>query len=552
MTDHTPGPNEAADQTGPIRESPTEPRQAAKPAPPLTTRQKSVEELEREGGKTVSIPPELTRQLSETIERLNVRLRPVMASIRAFTREYRELLPYLDAELEKPKYKGMRLEEVYDLSIGPEPDEEILPDSLFMQALNNARAARAAASRAADQESDDHKSIDLQLFSNEPEAAGVHVDEADQGQGQETPAPEATPAEETKQASALVKAQETGAITTLKYRLTSFSSKDMQQAFTGHKIFFLPSDNASVGDMFNEAGQLDLLNFKSSGQKITQAATNQHTAFLMTLARMAYISFDGTNNFNMTFYAPTICRELKLDPRKYSTKRGDNKLALRDARRDMFITLIRPLERMVGVLPNGSIYRVVMFSSYDNEEDTITLSAPYLFKLVEIAMRNKGEPLPLNSLLHSSVTNERNHAAVELANRIIIGLLRRGTVPGGSRPGRKKRSDSSDHGRQPVVYRTRYSSLIEDCPMLQQELAEIDANQAQENKRQIKNTKLKRVFEKAYEILRDQSDLFEYYNDLQFEPLGKKTGLLKPPTVSTLNQTLFATHYGRNEKYQSL
>ena len=94
----------------------------------------------------------------------------------------------------------------------------------------------------------------------------------------------------------------------------------------------------------------------------------------------------------------------------------------------MLQLLPSPFDALVGRTPDGSFYRVLSFGGYDKGSETLTISTPYLYRLKAIAeQRASGQNHPqLNRLLHSTVVNEPNRAAVELANRILTGIVTRG------------------------------------------------------------------------------------------------------------------------------
>lgn len=79
--------------------------------------------------------------------------------------EYRELMPYLDEELKNPKYEG---KDIVDLGAEAELDEngDMLPSSLFVQAMNAARAARDAQGDAEQLPAIDYKPFSSQIAFN--------------------------------------------------------------------------------------------------------------------------------------------------------------------------------------------------------------------------------------------------------------------------------------------------------------------------------------------------------------------------------------------------
>lgn len=212
-----------------------------------------------------------------------------------------------------------------------------------------------------------------------------------------------------------------------------------------------------------------------------------------------------------------------------------------------------PFDKFVGKAPDGGYYRLLAFKEYNPESDTITVTAPFIFKCLNMAIEAaKGrEPLKMNRLFRSSAGNE-NSAAIELANRILTGLLRRGANKGGV-----------------TKYSITYQALIDGCPQLKKELEYIETNtaktdrygqpvldengnQLQKTRREITNAinkKLSKRFNQAYKIITNKSDAFDYFIDLKFEPNNQK-GELKPPTKSTLKEKITITFTGKNNNFK--
>lgn len=334
------------------------------------------------------------------------------------------------------------------------------------------------------------------------------------------------------------KAIEKGAIMTIENRVASLSSKELADALTGHAIFLLPSDSKNF--VFDK-GKLNSLSL--SGDKLLPAE-KIYTAVLMAILKMVLQSQNQTGDYYITFYVNSICRELKIDPREFSSKRKENseynKLSMKEKRLATLVNIISLFDRAVAKLPDGSFYRVLSFSSYDAESDTMTIDAPYLFKIKEME-----EAKMTNILLHGSIAQESNFAAVELANRILTGLKQRGLRPD---PKTDKDIERENNGEPPlkkVTYKVKYSTLISDCPMLENELLKIET-ESTKNKSQKKNKKLKDVFGAAYRIIRDKSDAFTYYKNLTFSVMNSKTDAIITPTQSQLNGNLIITHEGKN------
>ena len=312
---------------------------------------------------------------------------------------------------------------------------------------------------------------------------------------------------------------------------------------------------------------------------------------------------DGDNT--ISFFLPAICRELGIDPRTYSSKRraGQDYAEMRLA---AMLNIITPFDPFVGRTPDDSFYRFLTFVSYDKDSETMTISAPYFFRLKAIAkQRATGQKHPqLNRLMHSSAVNEPNRAAVELANRILTGIVKRGvradyrtynaepkkvaeTVTHTSKDGQRtttttvydtgSQTDDTPAPSKTVTYKVKYQTLIEDCPQLKSELDEIingkgkaerEAEERNASAEEIKkarekdkktipqrvNKKLKDVFTAAFRIIAEKSDAPARYLDFTLPTTtrtvkGKKSKAYDVPTKSTLARYMVITHRGRNPQY---
>lgn len=437
----------------------------------------------------------------------------------------------IEKELQKPEYEGLSAEKLEELSEDPTADPKY--KQLWQQAQDNTRAA---------------------------------LKEKEEQEKQEQ-----TPRE---------KAMERGAVMTLRNHVTAFSAEDLQSALTGASIFMLPG--AAKDFKFDETtGQLNTLSLDTGEKKLLQL-TKMHTALLMFVAQSFFLQSDESENGLLSFYVPTICRELNIDAREFSTKRekGAEKPPLHELQAQKLLSLIEPFDPMVGVTEDGSYYRVLAFHGYDKESRTMTISAPYIKRQLEIARSRDLKHSPLNQLFHSSIASEHNQGAVELANRILAGLLRRGNVADPKTYNRKPKKTKQTvtktdiHGNrttttttfdtteepQPqkqkqkiVTYQVSFKGLIADCPQLRADLEAIKQNESNKKTwRQAYNSKLKQAFEAAFRILLEKSDMLNYYSNLDFEPKNPKTKKIQPPTISTLSRKLIITHNGKNKNYSQI
>ena len=393
---------------------------------------------------------------------------------------------------------------------------------------------------------------------------------------------------------------EKGALMTIGGRIASYSTDDLKDALNAYSIYRLPS-NVDRKQAFDDTGKLNVLMLQD---KPLEGLTQIHTAFLMAVVQAVSLTQIDDGDNTISFYLPAICRDLGIDPRTYSSKRraGQDYAEMRLA---AMLDIITPFDPFVGRTPDGSFYRVLTFVSYDKGSETMTISAPYFYRLKAITeQRATGQKHPqLNRLMHSSAVNEPNRAAVELANRILTGIVKRGvradyrtynaepkkvaeTVTRTKDGQRTTTTTVYDTGSQTddtpapsktVTYKVKYQTLIEDCPQLKSELDEIingkgkaerEAEKRNASAEEIKkarekdkktipqrvNKKLKDVFTAAFRIIAEKSDAPARYLDFTLPTTtrtvkGKKSKAYDVPTKSTLARYMVITHRGRNPQY---
>ncbi len=379
--------------------------------------------------------------------------------------------------------------------------------------------------------------------------------------------------------SAREKALEKGALMSIGSHVASFSAKDMRDALTSNVIFKLPNAREYP---FDPAGQLDSMTLDTGQSKLENVDTID-TGFLMAVTRMFMLGMNNNEHGLLTFSVPSICRELKIDPRPYSTKRGkemgelsqeEKKKHLAEKRLQIMLSKIAVTDSWVARAADGGYYRVLAFHDYDPESETMTISAPYIYRQLELNGLAKNR---MNLLFYGNIVTEPNKAAVELATRILSGILDRGTTPDyktyKKKPKKKKetvtRTDKNgnrttrtivydeelDEDERPenpkiVTWSMSFASLIAECPQFKAELDAIKESD-KKTKRQAYNSKLKNTFETAFRIILDKSDVKDYYINFDFNPKNPKTHKIQAPTASTLRTKLKITHEGKNKNFSS-
>lgn len=432
--------------------------------------------------------------------------------------------------------------------------------------------------------------------------------------------------QKTTEAPTIAMARSAGALITLGNRVATIADKLLQYCFTSHSLRQLPGKHDDF--MFDTAGKLNELSL--NGEPL-QPLDDTHTGFLMALLQIANIcdlrEYNSKDNPNIGVYLPAFFRETGIDPRenvawsktakaakrKSTTKEIAAKLPDADEskikelsakqfkkmRADRFIEFMRPLDNRVGVIDGEGYFTLARFMSWDEKTDIAYISIPYEIKLVELARLHADRHSAISTVFHADIVNE-NPAAVELANRIAVGLIERGvtrsqtdtyknenprkpskriittTAADGTRKTEtltyQPEPEPEPRATRPRIFRweSKFETLIANCPQLQREITGIKTAQGAEEKAAIEaaakpadiiaarkrdhktdpqrvNKKLKDTFTAAIRIIMEKSDIPQYYAKLEI-----KTGKLdtfRAPTNSTLKDKLVITHKGKNPNY---
>ena len=350
---------------------------------------------------------------------------------------------------------------------------------------------------------------------------------------------------------------EIGALMSINGHATSFSSDDLKNALNAFSIKRLP-DLKDRAPVFDDTGKLNVI---SLGQEKLAKISSLDEAFLMGILSAVILTPDDNSN-SLILYLPGFMGELSIDPRGFSNaleRKRDS--TMQELRLQKFMEKLLPYEEFVGETIDGSFYRVAAFQSYDSASETVTITTPYLFAVRRIAEaaaeKEKGKPT-LNKLFHGDIATEQNWAAVELANRILSGVERRGKYT--SPP-----------------WRCQFTTLVSDCPQLSSELYAIEKHSdyvldenglpikdkktgkdKKYNRSQAYNSKLKQVFEAAYRIILEKSDAPLKYRNFKIPYTVRKTAAgteiraYDIPTKSTMRRNLVITHDGIIDNWKAL
>ena len=380
--------------------------------------------------------------------------------------------------------------------------------------------------------------------------------------------------------------------------------------FTSEVIKTLPGGVDMQSLMLDKDGKINLYDLTQGGkptQEVLKEVDFIHTSFLMWLLGLAYNNSDlrETNSSNaiIPVYIPAVLNEMKIDPRPRERQRNKetnkNELVKRqeqwdmaELRREKFMSLLNPFLTMAAFF-GDDLYQIVGFSNYIKETETVYLTIPYLFRLVEYSKLNATKHGAIVNIFHADIMTE-NQTAVEVANRIAMGVVTRGLRPDAKTYKRKDKQTAKKEVQQETIDKDGNKitivseikprtatwspkfSIINDCPQLQKELDAIrnrkgDAEQAvleaakqigkEPDKKAIENArkadraatpqkinnKLRDIFGAAYRIIMEKSDMPQYYVNFTIRTGNLKT--FKAPTSSTLNTKLIITHRGKNPHY---
>lgn len=233
-------------------------------------------------------------------------------------------------------------------------------------------------------------------------------------------------------------AEKAGSVTGAQYRLKTIANKSMGfDLFTANVLRHLPESAQDL--VLDEQGKIDLYDLTTHGEtpaeEVLQEVGKVQTAFLLYLLTLADKNNDirekNSRDAIMPVYLPDFFEQAGIDPRPREWDGKTKKLKPRnaelsraDARLDAFMKFINPLRNMAAWF-GDDLYLMAGFHSYHKETETVYVTAPYMFKIIEVAKLKAGKHSALTAVFRADILNE-NPTAVEVANRITEGLILRG------------------------------------------------------------------------------------------------------------------------------
>ena len=291
-------------------------------------------------------------------------------------------------------------------------------------------------------------------------------------------------------------------------------------SFDDGKMFF--ADNR-----IKQVSEVELQNMKTK-----EGIDTIDLPLLRTFYSIIFNAFQKTNYQQLkpviTLYVPELAKYLGL--RKSGLNREDI---------TNIIIKTQAFHNIVGIQhgtrngkPVQSIYPVLNFEGYNEENNTISISSPYFNNLIRTLynlavkkdkdgkpqIKRNGSPafaMPMNSyLVNTDIAKERNKVAVENVF-IIVALIEQA---GNNIP------------------RIKASTIVERNVQLQERLS----NHAKPN------LLLSRTFKKTWELLRAKTTLGQSYCNIQLPDPKDPANI---PTMSTLETTVFKfQHDGKIKK----
>lgn len=248
----------------------------------------------------------------------------------------------------------------------------------------------------------------------------------------------------------------------------------------------------------------------------------------------AFKALHSSDSHTITVYQPQFFKEMGIDT--HGSKSADIMKK---------ITAFRDLWGYLATATDKSLVKVFDLIEINEKNQTMTFAAPYMIRIWEkLDAKNhiernskKGELISYdrpyhNSLVHSTIANERNKTAVELVYLITSGLLLRGFIPDGKTYNRKQIKNIP---QGTITYSVTFRTLLKNAPLLRNR---IDSYSSISDK----NRALRRAFEKAYSLLETKTDAQQYFCNLQWQTFI--------PTMTTLDAVLTFTHEGKDGKYK--
>lgn len=363
------------------------------------------------------------------------------------------------------------------------------------------------------------------------------------------------------------KAIETNAIMEIG-NYTIFSSDGLWEAFAPRHIVKMGTldrnfINQETGEVTKYAPTADLI--ETGEFEETKALEIPLNAAMLISTIMQNSVGDIKKEFvkdgQITFYVKGIIESITNDPRgliggEIKEELQDQQLTL-DRKTAGVLYLeeqFKPLQELIGITPNGSRYSVLNYYGYNAENDTMTITSPYIFQLWKATQEsyfrrqrnlitanstNKKpvsddmKPLEINYLFKGA-TYQEEPITLEIAVYITDKILQAGYK------GKPKKTEIN------------YKTLINECPKLRERLADIESKRGTltdkgkpVNITSFYNAEFKKI-KKAFDLIQDpeKCDALKEYEFIDIKPANKINNSyfeFIPPTKSLIDGKLIIT-----------
>lgn len=415
-----------------------------------------------------------------------------------------KLKPFIEKELKRPIYEGKTLEEIRKESTEGDPEvftEQITPGSLFDELLNNAANAEAAA--------------------NEEKVPYRTIAQAGEDIKKNLPAIIADITLGGFESATRIQPQRSG-----NAYLQRLSTMDNLEFKDGH-LFIKGDQQIEV----MSSVQLQNLVTKEGIENLNLSQLRFYYSIIYSDWERQAAQTGEYDNLKLSpvikLYAPDL-----LESRGVDRNAGQTSI-------NAIISELKDFHNVVGVLyvkgrKQPSLWPVLNFEGYDTETNVISISSPYLAHIVEqvvensIKRDNKGhilfnrsnmpKMLPINCyLVKSEISKERNKAAVENVYIICRGIAAAG---------------------EKNIYHISAKTLLEKNAIMQYQY-ERDSN---------KRRYLQKCFKRTWELLRDCTILQERYKNIV---LPDPTDPAMIPSKRTLQDLVIEfPHEGFDKNYR--
>lgn len=238
---------------------------------------------------------------------------------------------------------------------------------------------------------------------------------------------------------------------------------------------------------------------------------------LMAFFSVLYDNFENLRKESIKIYFPSFMQKFGINGRGEGLQPLLNKIS--------------KFSELLGILPDGSIRKVLEFDSYDREIGILVINIPYMWQLMSNLTINpkRYKLLSVDRLMHCNMINERDKVAVQIVAYFLTVLRQRG-----ERRVNKPKINDDDCNTEEVFIEVgmRVETIINKIPQFG------DSIEGKKTKHQ--NEVYKRHFTKAYELLKTKTDAFQYYQNLSVTEII--------PTVSRMKDIIYIKHSGRKKQ----